>query len=64
MDWAMIHYNRITGLEGWAQTLLNITQKCCPVHRTLNNHWRRHPILAQASDEGDGFPLSLRNMTD
>src|SRR6516164_5600725 len=64
MNWAMIHYNRITGLESWAQTLLDITQKCWPVHRTLNYHWRRHLIMAQPSDKGDGFPFSLRNMTD
>jgi len=64
MNWAMIHYNRITGLESWTQTLLDITQKCLPVHRTLNYHWCRHLIMAQPSDKGDGFPFSLRNMTD
>jgi len=60
----MIHYNRITGLQSWAQTLLDITQKCWPVHRTLNYHWCRHLIMAQRSDKGDGFPFSLRDMTD
>ena len=59
-----VHRNDVAALEGRPQDLLDISQECCPVHRALYNHRRGHPIMAQAGDEGDGFPFSLRNMTD
>ena len=36
----------------------------CPRRAVAGNHKRRHLIMAQAGNEGDGFPFSLRNMTD
>src|SRR6516164_2846832 len=46
------------------QNLLDISQECWPVHGALYNHRRRHPIMTQAGNECDGFPFSLRNLTD
>src|SRR5436309_394371 len=64
VDRTVVHHNDVTPPEGWAQALLDISQECWPVHGALNNHRCVHPIMAQAADESDGFPFSLRNMTD
>src|SRR5580693_481823 len=60
----VVHHNDVISPESWTQALLDITQECWPVHGTVNNHRRRHPIMPQPGNAGDGFPFSLRNMTD
>src|SRR5262249_3712292 len=60
----VVHHNDVTRLEGRPQDLLDISQECWPVHGSLHHHRCRHSIMAQAGNEGDGFPVSLRNRTD
>jgi hypothetical protein len=64
MNPAVVHHNRVTSPEGWTQALLDVTHECWPIHGAVNNHRRRHPIMAQAANERDRFPFSLRDITD
>src|SRR5258708_36539913 len=60
----IVHDDGIAATERRDQALFNICDECWPVHRPVEDEGRDHSIVAQASYEDDGFPSTVRCVTN
>src|SRR5947209_18774546 len=60
----VVHDDDITAIERRSETLLDIGEKDCPIHRSINHKGRDHPVLAQAGNQGDRLPMPVWNESD
>jgi len=60
----VVHDDGIAASERRSQTLLNICDEGWPVHRPIENEGCDHSVVAQAGYEGDGFPMTVRCVTN
>jgi hypothetical protein len=64
MSWQVVHDNEIAATEGWCEALLDVRQENGAVHRAIDHEWGNDPVVAQAGDEGDCFPMSVGDRCD
>ena len=60
----IVHDDGIAAIERRGQTLPDIGDESWPVHRPIDHEGCDHPIVAQAGDEGDGLPMSMRDVAN
>ena len=60
----IVHDDDIAGLKGGRETLFDIGEEDFSVHRPFDNEGSDHFVVAQARDEGEGFPMSVRRVVD
>src|SRR3954467_254241 len=61
MSWQIIHDDNVAATEGWCEALLDVREEDGAVHRSINQERSDNPVVAQAGDESDCFPMSMRN---
>src|ERR1700745_571835 len=61
MSWQIIHDDDVAATEGWCEALLDVREEDGAVHRSINHEGSDNPVVAQAGDERDCFPMSKRN---
>jgi hypothetical protein len=59
MSWQFIHDNHIVATERWCEALLNLREESGAVHRAIDHKWGNNPVVAQAGDKGDRFPMPV-----
>jgi hypothetical protein len=64
MSWQIIHDDDVAATEGWCEALLDVREEDGAVHRSINYEGSDNPVMAQAGDESDCFPMSMRNRCD
>src|SRR6476646_4695323 len=64
MSWQIIHDDDVAATEGWCEALLDVREEDGAVHRSINHEGSDNPVVAQAGDESDCFPMSMRNRCD
>ena len=60
----VVHDDDVAAIERRSQTLFDIGEKCPPVHRPVNHEGCHHPVMAQASYQGDRLPMPVRDGAD
>ena len=60
----IVHDDDVAGLKGGRETLFDVGEEGLSVHRPLDDEGSDHFVVAQACDEGDGFPMSVRRVVD
>ena len=64
MSLQVVHDNDIAAIEGWCEALLDVRQENGAVHRFIDHEWGNDPVVAQAGDKGDCFPMSVGDRGD
>ena len=64
MSWKIIHDDDVAATEGWCEALFDVREEDGAVHRSINHEGSDNPVVAQAGDESDCFPMSMRNRCD
>src|SRR6478609_4396536 len=64
MSWQIIHDDDVAATEGSCEALFDVRQEDGAVHRSINHEGSDNPVVAQAGDESDCFPMSMRNRCD
>lgn len=62
MEGNVIGNHNIPTLEGWDQTLLDVSQECFAIHGTFDQHGSDNAGLPQAGDEGHRLPVAHRRV--
>src|SRR2546430_6907058 len=64
MSRKVVHDDDVTAVERWSQTLFDVCEEDCPVHRPIDHEGCDHPVVAQSDNQGDGLPMAVRNGPD
>jgi len=64
MDTDVVHEHDVASLQGRSKKLLRIGLEHLAGHRSFEHKGRGNAIMAQRSDEGDGFPVAVRQLLD
>lgn len=57
----IVHDHDVAGAKLGCEDLLRIGEEGRTIHRTIEQHWRRHAAQPQAGREGGGLPMAVRN---
>ena len=57
----IVHHDNVALPQRRDQELLHPSEECLAVDRAVDDAWRRHAVLAQGSNEGDCFPVTVRD---
>jgi hypothetical protein len=58
----IVHDDDVAGLEGGDEDLFNIDPEPLAVDRAVDDPRRIDAIMAQCRQEGQGFPVAMRNL--
>src|ERR1700757_3421191 len=58
MEGHIIDHHNVPTLERWGQTLLYVSQECCAIHSSFDQHGSHDPGLTQASDKRHRLPVA------
>src|SRR5216117_1444122 len=64
MSRKVVHDDDVTAVERWSQTLFDVCEEDCPVHRPIDHEGCDHPVVAQSDNQGDGLPMAVGNGPD
>src|SRR5260370_1209999 len=64
MDTDVVHEHDVASLQSRSKKLLRIGLEHLAGHRSFEHKGRGDTIMAQRSDEGDGFPIAVRQLLD
>ena len=64
VDGEAVHQHNVAALEGGNETSFEIGHERCCIHWSIQHEGCDHGATAQAGDEGDRLPMSVRNMVD
>lgn len=54
----IVHHDNIVVPQRRNQEPFDIRQKCLAIHGPFNDHWRRHLVMTQSTNEGNRLPLA------
>jgi hypothetical protein len=60
----IVHDDNIAAIEHRCQTLFDIGDEGRPIHWPVNDEGCDHPVIAQASYEGDRLPMPVRSVAN
>lgn len=60
----VVHDDDVAGAQGGRETLFDIGEEGLAVHRAFDNEGSYQFVMAQACDEGDRLPMSMRRVID
>ena len=60
----IVHDDGVAGVKGGPETLFDVGEEGLAVHRPFDDEGSDHLVVAQACDEGDGLPMSVRRVVD
>src|SRR5256884_4574148 len=64
MSRKVVHDDDVTAVERLSQTLFDVCEEDCPVHRPIDHEGCDHPVVAQSDNQGDGLPMAVGNGPD
>jgi hypothetical protein len=64
MSRKVVHDDDVTVVEHWSQTLFDVCEEDCPIHRPIDHEGCDHPVVAQSDNQGDGLPMAVGNGPD
>src|SRR3954471_3174770 len=60
----IVHEHDVAVSQGWSEKLFSIGLEHFAVHWSFEHKRSCDTIMAQRSDEGDGFPVAMRHLLD
>ena len=60
----IVHDDDVAGVQGGRETLFDIGEEGLAVHRCFDHEGSNQLVMAQACDEGDRLPMSMRRVID
>ena len=64
MNADVVHEHDVASLQGRSEKLFRIGLEHLAGHRSFEHERRSDTIMTQRSDEGDGFPIAVRQLLD
>src|SRR5215468_12079118 len=64
MNTDIVHEHDVAPLQGRSEKLFRIGLEHLAGHRSFEHERRSDTIMTQRSDEGDGFPIAVRQLLD
>ena len=60
----VVHDDDVAAVQGGRETLFDIGEEGLAVHRSFDHEGSNQLVMAQACDEGDRLPMSMRRVID